>query len=87
MYSFKLQALLNHRRHQEEALQKQLAEGQRKLTDARRRLRLKKKEKQKHAQTLQQKQARGCTINECRLLAEYIQQLLSAENSSYYRFC
>ena len=47
MYRFKLEALLNYRRHQEEACQKELAQARRRLTDKREKLERKKKGKRK----------------------------------------
>ncbi len=75
MYTFKLQTLLNHRRHQEEELQQQLADARRKLTDEQNQLRRKKREKQERIHTLQQKQATGCTISDSLLYVSYIEQL------------
>jgi hypothetical protein len=55
MYRFKLEALLNYRRHQEEACQKELAQARRRLTDKREKLEQKKKEKQESLEKLQVK--------------------------------
>ena len=56
MYRFKLQALLNHRRHQEEVCQKELAEAQRDLSDAQEKLKRIKKDKRDNIQKLQARQ-------------------------------
>ena len=75
MYSFKLQTLLNHRRHQEEALQKLLADVHRELTVEQNQLHRQKRAKRENAHTLQQKQATGCTVTDCLLYVNYIEQL------------
>jgi len=75
MFTFKLQALLNHRRHQEEDLQKQLAEARRKSVAEQDRLRRQKREKRELVQSLHQKQAAGCTIRDSLLYLNYIAQL------------
>jgi flagellar FliJ protein len=75
MYLFKLQPLLNHRQHQEELLQKQLADVRRKLTLEQDRLHRKERAKQEHVHTLHQKQAVGCTVTDSLLYVNYIQQL------------
>ncbi len=59
MYRFKLEALLTHRRHQEEAGQKELAQVQRKLSDEREKLDRKKKEKQESLERLQAKKKKA----------------------------
>ena len=78
MYTFKLQVLLNHRRHQEEALQKQLADVRRKLVVEQNRLHRTKREKREHVLSLHQKQSAGCTVTDSLLYVNYIQQLSRA---------
>jgi len=75
MYRFKLEALLNHRRHQEEACQKELAQARRRLTDEREKLERKKKEKQESLEKLQVKKKESKTVSDIMLYMNYIQQL------------
>ena len=75
MYRFKLEALLNHRRHQEEACQKELAQARRRLTDKREKLEQKKKEKQESLEKLQVKKKESTTVSDIMLYMNYIQQL------------
>ena len=75
MYRFKLEALLNHRRHQEEACQKELAQARRRLTDKREKLEQKKKEKQESLEKLQVKKKESKTVSDIMLYMNYIQQL------------
>ena len=58
MYRFKLEALLIHRRHQEDACQKELAQARRRLSDEREKLERKKREKQESLKKLQTKKKR-----------------------------
>jgi flagellar protein FliJ len=75
MYRFKLEALLNYRRHQEEACQKELAQARRRLTDKREKLEQKKKEKQESLEKLQVKKKVSTTVSDIMLYMNYIQQL------------
>ena len=75
MYRFKLEALLNYRRHQEEACQKELAQARRRLTDEREKLERKKKEKQEILEKLQVKKKVSTTVSDIMLYMNYIQQL------------
>ena len=75
MYRFKLEALLNHRRHQEEACQKELTQVRRRLTDEREKLERKKKEKQESLEKLQVKKKVSTTVSDIMLYMNYIQQL------------
>jgi flagellar export protein FliJ len=75
MYRFKLEALLSHRRHQEEACQKELAQARRRLTDEREKLERKKKEKQESLEKLQVKKKESTTVSDIMLYMNYIQQL------------
>ncbi|MBW2406878.1 MAG: flagellar export protein FliJ [Deltaproteobacteria bacterium] len=75
MYRFKLEALLNYRRHQEEACQKELAQARRRLTDEREKLERKKKEKQESLEKLQVKKKVSTTVSDIMLYMNYIQQL------------
>jgi flagellar FliJ protein len=75
MYQFKLQALLNHRRHQEEVCQIELAEAQRGLADAQEKLRRLKKAKRENIQKLQARQKEHHNISDILIVINYIEQL------------
>ena len=75
MYRFKLEALLNHRRHQEEVCQKELAQVRRRLFDEREKLERKKREKQESLEKLQAKKKQSTTVSDIMLYMNYIQQL------------
>jgi flagellar export protein FliJ len=75
MYRFKLEALLNHRRHQEEVCQKELAQVRRSLFDEREKLERKKREKQESLEKLQAKKKESTTVSDIMLYMNYIQQL------------
>ncbi len=75
MYQFKLQALLNHRRYQEEVCQIELAEAQRGLTDAQEKLRRLKKAKRENIQKLQARQKEHHNISNILIFINYIEQL------------
>jgi flagellar export protein FliJ len=75
MYRFKLEALLNHRRHQEETCQKELAQARRRLSDEREKLDQKKREKQESLDKLQAKKQENTTVSDIMLYMNYIQQL------------
>ena len=72
---FKLEALLNHRRHQEENCQKELAKADRKLADERETLEQKKRKKQAYLEQLQSKKKGHTTVNDIMLYIDYIEQL------------
>lgn len=75
MYRFKLEALLNHRRHQEEACQKELALARRRLSDEREKLEQKKKEKQETLEKLHAKKKETTNVSDIMLYMNYIQLL------------
>ncbi len=75
MYRFKLEALLKHRCHQEEACQKELAQAQRKLDDEQEELSRKKREHRENIQKLQTKQKESGDVSGIILYINYIQQL------------
>lgn len=75
MYRFKLEALLRHRRHQEEACQKELAQSRRKLSDERELLERKKREKQENLEKLQTKKKENTTVSDIMLHINYIHHL------------
>ena len=75
MYRFTLEALLNHRRHQEEVCQKQLAQTERQLADERRKLYRLKEDKRENTQKLQAKQKNHINVSVIILSVNYIRQL------------
>jgi flagellar FliJ protein len=75
MYRFKLEALLNHRRYQEEVCQKELAKARRALSDEREKLDRKKSEKQESLERLQTKKNENPTVSGIMLHMNYLTQL------------
>ena len=75
MYRFKLQALLNHRRHQEEVCQKSLADAQRELSIAQEKLKGLKKEKRDNIQRLHARQQKRHNAANVLMFTNYIEQL------------
>ena len=75
MYQFKLQALLNHRRHQEEVCQKELAEAQRDLSDAQEKLKGIKKDRRDNIRKLKAKQTERHNASNILIFIKYIDQL------------
>ena len=62
MFKFNLQPLLNHRRYQEEVLQKELAQFRNRLTAEQNKLRYLKEKKREYSQRLQQRQKVNGTV-------------------------
>jgi flagellar FliJ protein len=75
MFRFKLEALLNHRRHQEEVCQKELARAERKLAVEQGKLRQLKNDKRTRVRDLQAKQCVRFNAADIMLSVNYIQQL------------
>ena len=75
MYQFKLQALLNHRLHQEEICQKELADAQRDLSAAQEQLRHLKNDKRDNVQMLQARQKKRHNPSSILMYMKYIEQL------------
>ena len=75
MHRFKLEALLNHRRHQEEVCQKELAQTERLLADEKGRLRRQKRAHRENIQQLQAKQKARINVSDIILAVNFIQQL------------
>ena len=75
MHRFKFEALLNHRRHQEEVCQKELARAERRLADEKAKLRRLKNEKRDHVDRLQTQQTQKINVHDIILSVNYIQQL------------
>ncbi len=88
MYRFRLQALLNHRRHQEEVCQKELAEAQRDLSDAQTKLKGIKKDKRDNIQKLKARQAERHNASKILIFINFIDQLskdLAAQSQEVHR--
>jgi flagellar FliJ protein len=75
MYRFKLEALLNHRRHQEEICQKELARARRKLASEQEKLRRAKTLKRENILKLQARQKESISVSDIILYMNYIAQL------------
>ena len=77
MFQFKLDPLLNHRRYQEEILQKELAQLKRRLKSEQQKLRALKLKKYHCAQQLGTRQKQGRPASELKLFVDYIDHLTS----------
>ena len=75
MHRFKLEALLSHRRHQEEVCQKELARSQRKLADEQEKLSRTKQLKRENIVKLQARQKETISVSDIILYMNYIAQL------------
>jgi flagellar FliJ protein len=75
MYKFSLQSLLNHRKHIEENLDKELGRIKRVVNNEKRRLENVRKEKIKCREDLQKKQGDGKKVNEIILYFNYLDKL------------
>ena len=75
MFRFKLEALLNHRRHQEEMCQRELARAERQLADEQGKLRQHKVDKRHSVRELQAKQSADINTADIILSVNYIQRL------------
>ena len=75
MYRFKLEALLNHRRHQEEICQKELAQCQRRLAGEQEKLRRIKHLKRDYLLKLHERQKDSIVISDVILYMNYIARL------------
>jgi flagellar FliJ protein len=78
VYHFKLEPLLNHRRYQEEILQKELAGVKKRLQSEQAQLRVLKKKKRQTLQLLHARQKQGGAAAELKLCVDFIDHL-SAE--------
>ena len=75
MFRFNLQPLLNHRRYQEEILQKELAGLKVRLIAEKDKLWLLRQKKRKYVQQLQEKQTDGRPASEIKLFVDFVDQL------------
>jgi flagellar FliJ protein len=77
MYQFKLEPLLNHRRYQEEVLQKELADHKKRLQSEQDQLRDLKHKKRHNLQQLRAKQKQGRPASELKLYVDFVDHLTS----------
>ena len=75
MYRFNLEPLLNHRRYQEEILQKELAGLKVRLVAEKDKLWLLRQKKRKYVQQLHEKQTDGRPVSEIKLFVDFVEQL------------
>ena len=75
MYRFNLEPLLNHRRYQEEILQKELAGSKIRLAAEKDKLWILRQKKRKYLQQLQEKQIDGRPASEIKLFVDFVDQL------------
>ena len=75
MYKFNLEPLLNHRRYQEEVLQKELAGLKRRLAAEKDKLWVLRQKKRKTVLQLQEKQTEGRPVSEIKLYIDFVDQL------------
>ena len=75
MYRFNLESLLNHRRYQEEILQKELAGLKVRLAGEKDKLWVLRQKKRKTVQQLQEKQTDGRLVSEIKLFVDFLDQL------------
>jgi flagellar FliJ protein len=75
MYRFNLESLLNHRRYQEEVLQKELAGAKIRLAAEKDKLWILRQKKRKYVQQLQEKQTDGRPASEIKLFVDFVEQL------------
>ena len=85
MHRFKLEALLNHRRHLEDICQKELAASERLLADEKGKLSRWKKEKRDNIEILQVKQKQKINVSDIVLSVNYLQRL--SENIEVQKQC
>jgi len=75
MYKFNLEPLLNHRRYQEEVLQKELAGLKKHLTEEEHKLRALRKKKRQFLLQFQKKQKDGRPASEIKLYFDFVEHL------------
>ena len=88
MYRFNLESLLNHRRYQEEILQKELASLKIRLASEKDQLRVLKKKKRQYLGQLQRKQQSGRPVSEIKLYLHFVEHLskeMDAQNQRVLR--
>jgi flagellar FliJ protein len=75
MYSFRLEALLKHRKHQEEILQRELALARRQMLAEQKILHAQKASFRQHQSELQLRQQQGRRVSEILLVVDYLGKL------------
>jgi len=75
MYQFNLEPLLNHRRYQEEVLQKELADLKIRLAAEKEKLGILRQKKREYIRQLQKKQSEGCAASEIKLYVDFVDRL------------
>jgi flagellar FliJ protein len=75
MYKFRLDSILNHRRYQEQALQKELAALKKNLTQEQNKQQAIKDKRHMYSLELQQQQSKDGTVSEIGLYLKYIDRL------------
>ena len=85
MYRFNLEPLLNHRRYQEEILQKELAGLKTRLVAEKDKLRVLKKKKRQYLGQLQLKQQSGRPVSEIKLYLHFVDHLSKEMNAQNQR--
>jgi len=75
MYKFNLEPLLNHRRYQEEILQKELAAKKKKLAEQQHKLQDIKRKRHQYSQELHQRQKKDGTVSDLIMYFKYIERL------------
>ena len=75
MYQFKLEPLLNHRRYQEDVLQKELADLKKRLQSEQHQLHNLKKKKRLNVHLLEARQQQGRPASELKLYVDFIDYL------------
>jgi len=75
MYRFNLEPLLNHRRYQEEILQRELADLKKRLAAEKDKLRALKKKMREYLQHLRQKQKEGRRASEIKLFFDFVDHI------------
>jgi len=85
MYRFNLEPLLNHRRYQEEILQKELAGLKTRLAAEKDKLRVLKKKKRQYLGQLQLKQQSGRPVSEIKLYLHFVDHLSKEMNAQNQR--
>jgi flagellar FliJ protein len=85
MYRFNLESLLNHRRYQEEVLQRELADLKKRLAAEKDKLRALKKKMREYAHQLQQKQKEGRCASEIKLFFDFVDHISQDIRDQYQK--
>ncbi len=85
MYRFNLESLLNHRRYQEDLLQRELADLKKRLATEKRKLQSLKKKMRKYLQDLKQKQKKGHRASEIKLYFDFVDHISEETHAQYQK--